>query len=286
MAWFAKHRWSRQQADLERKALAASVEEITAQTDLSDDVWDEENESTGRTAIFPPLLRLQSRSLPVVHVNRTKRTQVPLENRPHTETRLPAQPKRLGRSTRVHLQAVRPDEQQQEPITERVPTLEAAAPFAEENSARSGTMADLQKQGSASTGFARIEEPEQVVPDLQPFVVPDLQAVTTGGSGTSPQLIPAAERSALSSGTSERMKQTASVPQPFAGSGTIEQGEEQITVASSQVSAQSVVVVMLAGNPGPVVVQYILLHPKSGFTCHLSAPVSAPTPFNYLVWSS
>jgi hypothetical protein len=41
---------------------------------------------------------------------------------------------------------------------------------------------------------------------------------------------------------------------------------------------------MLTGNPGPVVVQYISLHPRMGFTVHLSAPVTADTPFNYALW--
>ncbi len=39
----------------------------------------------------------------------------------------------------------------------------------------------------------------------------------------------------------------------------------------------------LLGNPGPVVVQYYTLLPDYGFKVHLSAPVTADTPFNYVI---
>lgn len=243
MAWFAKQRWSRQQADLERKALAASVEEITAQDALSNETWDEEESGTNKTAIFPPLLRLQSRPWPVVRVDTMKRAPEErvraTESRSLTEPRLPiSQTRRLGRSTKVHLQAVRP-EQIHEPITERFPTLENTALAAEEEPARTEDLAREPEQSSA---------PPEPAPHKQPEPV-------------------------------------AAPPQLFMGSGIIEQGREEVTVASARISAQSVVVVMLTGNPGPVVVQYISLQPESSFTCHLSAPVSASTPFNYLVWT-
>ena len=241
MAWFDKHRRSRQRADQAREALAASVEEITAQDELSGEDWDEEDGAAGRTAIIPPVLSLQSRPLPVVRVDvakhvRVEREPILPESRPHTEARMPAQAKRLGRSTRVRLQAVRP-EQGQERITERVSTLEATANVAREDPAQAVTAVDRQKQ------IAEQREP--------------IEAWSAAQAGS----------------------------QPLGGSGIIEQGQEEVTVVSAQVSAQSVVVVMLAGDPGPVVVQYVSLHPSTGFTCHLSAPVAAPTPFNYLVLS-
>ncbi|HEX7736204.1 MAG TPA: hypothetical protein VF458_15230 [Ktedonobacteraceae bacterium] len=68
------------------------------------------------------------------------------------------------------------------------------------------------------------------------------------------------------------------------GSGMIEEGQEDVTIQNQRVSAQSVVTVMLAGNPGPVVVHYVSVQPRAGFTLHMSAPVSAPTPFTYAVW--
>ncbi len=235
MAWFDKHLWSRRKAELERKALAASVEEMEVRGELSGDDWDAESGDdapAGKTAIIPPLLRLQSRPWPVVRIDDTQRPrgipgQVPQATGALTSTQEPARAKRLGRSTKVHLQAVRVDSAR-EPITERVHSLEAAG-----NALVQGTM--------------------QAAP--------------------SPAVQGAARQEA------------AHVPfQPLNGSGVIEQGQEEVTVSCAQVSARSVITVMLASNPGPVVVQYITLHPDVGFTFHLSAPVSAPTPFNYLFW--
>lgn len=68
------------------------------------------------------------------------------------------------------------------------------------------------------------------------------------------------------------------------GEGVIEEGQEDVTIHNQRVSAQSVVSVMLAGNPGPVVVHYVSVQPRAGFTLHMSAPVSTPTPFTYAVW--
>ena len=76
------------------------------------------------------------------------------------------------------------------------------------------------------------------------------------------------------------------VPEPsveMSGSATFESGQGEVAVANVQVTASSVVVVMLAGDPGPVVVQYVSLQPKSGFTVHLSAPAKNRTPFNYRI---
>ena len=69
----------------------------------------------------------------------------------------------------------------------------------------------------------------------------------------------------------------------FCGSGVIEQGQTEATIHNPRIYAQSVVTVMLAGNPGPVVVHYVSLQPRAGFTLQMSAPVSFTTPFNYAV---
>lgn len=243
MAWFDKQTRSRKRADLERKALAASVEELTARGGPLDEIWDEEVErplSTGRTAIFPPRLSLQSRVLPAMRVDATRRE---AETQPHAQLEnassamlqaaLPG--KRLGRSTRVHLQAVRP-KQTQEPDTEHVATVEAT-PAA---------------------------EPEQ---------------------STRPEMAAHAEQPVLSHiAQPEAEPDTSSTFSPAAGSGTIRQGEGEVTVPNPQISEQSVVTVMLTGNPGPVVVQYVSLHPRVGFTFHLSAPAARAASFNYAIW--
>ena len=52
------------------------------------------------------------------------------------------------------------------------------------------------------------------------------------------------------------------------GSGMIEVGREDAAVHNPRISAQSVVTVMLAGNPGPVVVHYISLAPCWFYPSH------------------
>lgn len=237
MAWFDKHLWSRRKAEMERKALASSVEEMAARGELTGDNWDAEfgdEAPAGKTAIIPPLLRLQSRPWPVVRVDNVRRPRGTREQVPQaTGTQEPVRAKRLGRSTRVHLQAVRVDPAR-EPITERVLSLEAAGNALAQGTAQATP--SLEVQSAAQQEAASVEETARTL-----F-------------------------------------------QPLHGSGVIEQGQEEVTISCTQVSARSVVTVMLASNPGPVVVQYITLHPNVGFTFHLSAPVIAPTPFNYLFW--
>ena len=69
----------------------------------------------------------------------------------------------------------------------------------------------------------------------------------------------------------------------LSGSGQFLRGQAELTVKNSHVSSSSVVMVNLLGNPGPVVVQYYSLLPDYGFKVHLSAPVTADTPFNYVI---
>ena len=240
MAWFDKHLWSRRKAELGRKALAASLEEMVARGELSGEDWEEElgdDMPAGKATIIPPLLRLQSRAWPVVRVGavqrpRDAREEVPQASNALTRTQEPARAKRLGRSTKVHLQAVRVD-QEREPITERVHSLEPAGSTREQEAVR---------------------------------IVPSVESQRAGRPEAS------------------RTEEATAPLRSLNGSGVIEQGQEEVTVSCTEVSARSVVTIMLAGNPGPVVVQYITLHPEVGFTFHLSAPVIAPTPFNYLFW--
>lgn len=224
MAWFEKRLRTPRGIEEGRKTLAASLEEMAAQGELANDEWETacaDDEPADDTPIIPPRLRLQSRQWPVVRMSTAHMLQA---SSAQAETQEPVrtQAKRLGRSTKVHLQAVRVD--QQEPITERVHVLPASGEASQQEAAPAG-----------------------------------------------PPLMP--------------QQEAANAPlQPLNGSGVIDLGQEEVTVACAQVSPRSVVTVMLASNPGPVVVQYITLHPRVGFTCHLSAPVSAPTPFNYLFW--
>lgn len=69
----------------------------------------------------------------------------------------------------------------------------------------------------------------------------------------------------------------------LAGTGVFERGQGEVTMANAVISATSVVVVTLTGDPGPVVIQYVTLQPQAGFTVHLSAPAMRQTPFNYVI---
>lgn len=69
----------------------------------------------------------------------------------------------------------------------------------------------------------------------------------------------------------------------LSGIGTFECGQSDATMSNTRITAASVVQVTLTSNPGPVVVQYITLQPRVGFTVHLTAPVTTRTTFNYII---
>lgn len=69
----------------------------------------------------------------------------------------------------------------------------------------------------------------------------------------------------------------------ISGSGVFESGQGEVAVVNTCITATSVVVVTLVGDPGPVVVQFVTLNPATGFTVHLSASAKNRTPFNYAI---
>lgn len=74
-------------------------------------------------------------------------------------------------------------------------------------------------------------------------------------------------------------------PQPTFGNGHFTSGQSDKMVENKNIIASSVVLVTLTTNPGPVVIQYISLHPQVGFTVHLTAPTVGQTSFNYAILS-
>lgn len=72
---------------------------------------------------------------------------------------------------------------------------------------------------------------------------------------------------------------------PCFGTGTFESGHSEVMVRNAQTAASSVVHVTLTSNPGPTLVQYVSLHPEVGFTLHLTAPATAKTTFNYVLFT-
>ncbi|GAC1496727.1 MAG: hypothetical protein NVS2B12_00310 [Ktedonobacteraceae bacterium] len=69
----------------------------------------------------------------------------------------------------------------------------------------------------------------------------------------------------------------------LSGTGAFEPGQGEAIVVNRHVTEASVVLVTLTANPGPVVVQYVTLRPRIGFTVHLTAPSTMRTSFNYIV---
>jgi hypothetical protein len=69
----------------------------------------------------------------------------------------------------------------------------------------------------------------------------------------------------------------------ISGSGVFELGQGEAIVVNRQVTEASVVLVTLTANPGPVVVHYVTLRPRIGFTIHLTAPTTMRASFNYVV---
>ena len=69
----------------------------------------------------------------------------------------------------------------------------------------------------------------------------------------------------------------------LSGSGIFESGQSDATVVNRYVTEASVVLVTLTANPGPVVIQYVTLRPRIGFTVHLTAPTTMRASFNYIV---
>jgi hypothetical protein len=69
----------------------------------------------------------------------------------------------------------------------------------------------------------------------------------------------------------------------LSGSGVFERGLADLMIYNSRITESSVVVIMLTSDPGPVVVQYVSLHPSVGFTIHLTAPATMKASFNYVV---
>ena len=103
---------------------------------------------------------------------------------------------------------------------------------------------------------------------------------------TKVRLEAAPEQESASKEMGEQMEGKSSMGMMLSGSGIVESGRSEVAIENAEVKSSSIVMVMLAGDPGPVVVQYITLRPQDGFTVHLSAPAQAKTSFNYAILST
>jgi hypothetical protein len=234
MAWYDEQPGVHQRAWLERDALASSREEVVSQKSGDGDEWGAESVSSTweEAPVVLPHMRLQARSRLPERSNLTQPIPLPpVTSTMPTPSASGQGPRLAGRTTRVRLQAVHP-EQKPEVSTGRMPAVDPQV------SVRPGTY----------------------------------------GAGLPPAQVPG--------NTSAPDPQVAGQPWPhlLTGRGMVRQGQGAVTVPNAAITERSVVTVMLAGNPGPVVVQYISLHPRMGFTVHLSSAATADAPFNYVVW--
>jgi len=117
----------------------------------------------------------------------------------------------------------------------------------------------------------------QVVPKPEAIEKPEMTGVRPYEVATNPSM-PAVDRLAGPVGprSDEDGLETS-------GSGQFEKGQCEVMVANAHIIASSVVVVVLTADPGPVVVQYVTLHPQVGFTVHLSAVARKAASFNYRI---
>jgi len=117
----------------------------------------------------------------------------------------------------------------------------------------------------------------QVVPKSEASERPGTTGVTPCEVTTNPTM-PALEKLEV-----PREPLSPDVSREVSGVDRFEKGQSEIMVANTHVTATSVVIVVLTADPGPVVVQYVTLHPKVGFTVHLSATAKKATSFNYRI---
>ncbi|HVB60519.1 MAG TPA: hypothetical protein VNE61_04920 [Ktedonobacteraceae bacterium] len=117
----------------------------------------------------------------------------------------------------------------------------------------------------------------QVVPKPQIATMPRQEPVILSEPTTGLNL------TAIRSSARDQETTSSASAETLLGNGVFESGQSEVSVTNAGVTEQSVVVVMLAGDPGPVVVQYVSLQSRYGFTVHLSAPTANVTSFNYAI---
>jgi hypothetical protein len=302
----AQQEWQARVAQ-KRLALSASVEETLQDSSFAiEEEFDEEEEEqmtssakdTHNTTLIPPRLSLQSKQLSVMYAQSTSRsTKLPSppttdeEHEPisvdniHTLARLTRQ---LAVVDGTISAASIPYDAQSMPKIESVSSAQPITHTAQ---------LPVTPRSQAVSAFpvippSRPPELPPMTPDtqhslkrstkvrLQVVPKPDLVERTLEGASslcdtpTNPSL-PAIKPVEKHTETMEQVS--------LVGSGTFERGQSEIAVANTCITSASVVVVVLIGDPGPMVVQYISLQPGVGFTVHLSAPTKNVTPFNYKI---
>lgn len=119
----------------------------------------------------------------------------------------------------------------------------------------------------------------QVVPKSQTLPAPSHR--DTGANALDPTT--SLDLSVVSSSANSPDSARVDVKNGMKGRGNCASGQSEVGVVNARITSDSVVVVMLASDPGPVVVQYVSLQPHYGFTVHLSAPAVHDTSFTYAI---
>ncbi|MBA2392484.1 MAG: hypothetical protein H0V70_07025 [Ktedonobacteraceae bacterium] len=309
-AWRAH--FERERLDLSASVEAALVDDghvLASQWDDDLDKQDDAHQVTGRTALVPPRLSLQSRVLPAVQPERT--VTATTDAYQITSHMVEAEPQaappphllaRLARRFTSSFVAVKPDPPQQQvslasstqafkqSTLENYQSTSAVKPLStpaidpplvrvidtvmSPDPVEEEKQAELHKQHSLKrNGKVRLQTTEQPA-ITKASLPPRIEEQETG------EALLADVREALN-----RQQAAPVVPEGSVayGSGAFEGEQSEAMISNVLVAASSVVLVTLTTNPGPVVVQYISLQPQVGFTIHLTAPVTMRTTFNYVI---
>ncbi|HLQ28104.1 MAG TPA: hypothetical protein VK140_02565 [Ktedonobacteraceae bacterium] len=297
-----------------RLDLSASVEEALIDSSIQEDQWADEVDDSAAvpaskgTALVPPRLSLQSKQLPAVRphaAGAAKSLPNPSDGREPGATStenaniLARFAQRISSSLASLGGALQPttpaaiEGKQSSPKSEVGTPAQPVAHIAQKERAVSSQTAS--SRGAITRSTTEVARPVESNPRLarrttkvRLQVVPKPEATekladkaaTVYEAVTNPSMpsLPIAERLEIRAGTIAHEAR-----EGLSGSGVFESGQSDVAVANTLITPSSVVVVVLTGDPGPVVVQYISLQNKAGFTVHLSAPTKNTTPFNYRI---
>ena len=280
----------------ERLELSASVEATLGEPPLQEDRFPAAFETAPHSAqtsqkkvIIPPRLSLQSRVVPAINPNaRALSLDV---KRSLTSSALPAtgtEPvtdeqstnflARLAHRITSSLSAILVNNKDASSVVE-LPEDVVASPIKHEP-----------RVYESSLALPAVHAPAEA-PVMRALPAPRSTETQPTGSGklrvpkrpAKVRLEVAIEQEGASKEMGVQMEGRSSMEVMLSGSGIVESGLSEVAIANTGVKSSSVIMVMLAGDPGPVVVQYITLRPQDGFTVHLSAPAQAKTPFNYAI---
>jgi ribosomal protein S30 len=317
-AWRAH--FERERLDLSASVEAALMDDgrvLAAQWDEDIDEQDASQPVTGGTGLVPPRLSLQSKMLPAVQPERIvttttdayRATSSPVVEQAELQSaQSSGMLARLARRFTSSFTAVKPELPQQQapfasstqafnqpmmetyqsmpagkrlsapaihadpPLVRVIDTIMSPDPVEEETRAEPPKHRSLKRNGKV-----RLQTTEQPA-ITRASLFPRVEEQETD------EALLADVRDALNEQQASSRRNAAPVSfVPAYGSGAFESEQRDVMIANALVTAATVVLVTLTTNPGPVVVQYISLQPRVGFTVHLTAPVATRTAFNYVL---